>query len=106
MIISNCEDKMGRLDYLKELSKYIPIDSYGKCFKDKHPGPEYKINVKDFPKELDGQPWYDVKWNITSQYKFVVGLENSEFVDYVSEKLFHAFIVNSIACRNCNYNYL
>ena len=48
------------------------------------------------PAEMNSWPWYDSKWNITSQYKFILAFENSVYEDYVSEKLYHAFIVGSI----------
>ncbi len=41
-------------------------------------------------------PWWEVKWNLTSRYKFVMAIENSIEMDYVTEKLFHAFIVGTV----------
>jgi hypothetical protein len=35
MLISNCEPKSPRNQYLAELIKYIDIDSYGQCFHNK-----------------------------------------------------------------------
>jgi hypothetical protein len=35
MMISNCEPKSPRNQYLAELMRYIDIDSYGKCFHNK-----------------------------------------------------------------------
>ncbi len=35
MMISNCEDKVGRLEYMVELMKHMPIDSYGQCLNNK-----------------------------------------------------------------------
>jgi hypothetical protein len=58
---------------------------------------------KEFPPELKDLPWYDSKWNITSQYKFILAFENSVFEDYVSEKLYHAFIVGSVPGLKCQY---
>ncbi|ELR22642.1 Alpha(1,3)-fucosyltransferase 10, putative [Acanthamoeba castellanii str. Neff] len=85
MMISNCEPKSPRNQYLAELMRYIDIDSYGKCF-----------HNKDIPREMDGWPWWEVKWNITAQYKFTIAIENSISLDYVTEKLFHSFIVGTV----------
>ncbi len=35
MMISNCEAKSPRNQYLAELARYIEIDSYGKCLHNK-----------------------------------------------------------------------
>ena len=35
MMISNCDAILPRNEYLRELSKYIKIDSYGKCMQNK-----------------------------------------------------------------------
>ena len=35
MMISNCEPKSPRNQYIAELMSYIDIDSYGKCFHNK-----------------------------------------------------------------------
>lgn len=35
MMISNCEPKSPRNQYLAELMKHIKIDSYGRCFHNK-----------------------------------------------------------------------
>ena len=51
---------------------------------------------QDIPAEMDGWPWWEVKWNITSQYKFTIAIENSISLDYVTEKLFHSFIVGTV----------
>lgn len=45
---------------------------------------------------MDGWPWWEVKWNLTSQYKFTIAIENSLSLDYVTEKLFHSFIVGTV----------
>lgn len=45
---------------------------------------------------MDGWPWWEVKWNITAQYKFTIAIENSISLDYVTEKLFHSFIVGTV----------
>lgn len=85
MMISNCKAKNRRGEYLQQLMKYIQIDSYGGCLKN-----------KEIPPEMKGWPWYEVKWNLTSRYKFVISFENSIGEDYVSEKLFHSFIAGSV----------
>lgn len=69
---SNCNAANDRLEYAKELSKYIQVDIYGKC----------------------GKFTCD-KWNQTNcatmlnkEYKFYLSFENSNCRHYITEKLF------------------
>eukprot|EP01088_Endostelium_zonatum_P012820 TRINITY_DN27103_c0_g1_i1.p1 TRINITY_DN27103_c0_g1~~TRINITY_DN27103_c0_g1_i1.p1 ORF type:complete len:416 (-),score=29.24 TRINITY_DN27103_c0_g1_i1:91-1338(-) len=87
MMISNCAPDLFRTQYLKELMKYVRIDSYGSC-----------MNNKEIPSELLGPDvqWWETKWNLTAKYKMVIAFENSVHEDYVTEKLFHALIVGTV----------
>lgn len=88
MFISNCESqwvKSARGRFIQELMQYIEVHSYGKCF-----------NNRQVPAELSGKPWWEIKWNITSQYRFTLAFENSIARDYVTEKLYHALVVGSV----------
>lgn len=93
-IVSNCNAYNGREKYLSQLMKLVKIDSYGGCMKNKftHPSEHMKGNIELF-----------------SQYKFVIAIENSNCVDYVTEKLVHAIASGSIpiiAGRDNKPNYL
>uniref|UniRef100_A0A6P7FLX8 Fucosyltransferase n=1 Tax=Diabrotica virgifera virgifera TaxID=50390 RepID=A0A6P7FLX8_DIAVI len=88
-IQSDCDTPIGR-DYLvKELSKYIQIDSYGSCLKN-----------KDFPSglsELYPLDVYNEKYmEFISKYKFIISIENAACQDYISEKFWRPLIVGSI----------
>ncbi|XP_064599190.1 3-galactosyl-N-acetylglucosaminide 4-alpha-L-fucosyltransferase FUT3-like [Liolophura sinensis] len=58
-----------RLEYMKELSQYIPVDMYGGCFKLK-----CHINTEDCT-------------NLLTQYKFYLAMENGNCRDYITEKV-------------------
>ncbi|CAH1723483.1 unnamed protein product [Aphis gossypii] len=70
MIVSNCNTDNKRLLYAKELGKYISVDIYGDC--------EGLKNTK-----------FDNFLQILEQdYKFYLAFENSNCIDYVTEKFF------------------
>lgn len=88
MFISNCESqwvKSERGRFIQELMQHIEIDSYGKCFAN-----------RELPPALRDAPWWEAKWNVTAHYRFVLAFENSLADDYVTEKLYHAFVVGSV----------
>jgi len=71
MIISDCNtDNDMELLYAKELNKYISVDVYGDCDGLK------KIESEKFLQMLD------------LDYKFYLAFENSNCIDYVTEKFF------------------
>ena len=70
--VSNCEARNNRLDYAKNLSQFIGVDIYGKCGTKKCPRAE---EDKCF-RLLD------------TKYKFYLAFENSNCVDYITEKFY------------------
>ncbi len=70
--ISNCKSKNGRLRYIKEMTKYIEVDVFGRCGKKKC---SRKTSNKCF-KMLD------------RDYTFYLSFENLHCKDYVTEKFF------------------
>ena len=72
--VTNCGSKNGRLKFVQELQKYIPVDIYGLC------GPltcdrdhdEYCLEM------------------LRKKYKFYLSFENSNCKDYISEKFWKA----------------
>eukprot|EP01112_Ceratiomyxa_fruticulosa_P010385 TRINITY_DN2748_c0_g1_i1.p1 TRINITY_DN2748_c0_g1~~TRINITY_DN2748_c0_g1_i1.p1 ORF type:complete len:392 (+),score=75.01 TRINITY_DN2748_c0_g1_i1:110-1177(+) len=79
LVVSNCAATLNkRLEYVKELMNYIKVDSYGKC-----------LHNTDFPD--DGG-----KLGVLNQYKFYLAFENSNYVDYVSEKVYDALITGAV----------
>ena len=74
IIVSNCHDRSGRLKYVKELQKTIPVTIYGKCGKS---CPVVGNNTKIYCKEF-----------VSKTYKFYFAFENSICSNYVTEKFF------------------
>ena len=71
LIASVILDRNGRLEYAKELSKYISVDIYGAC------------SNKTCPRS-SGR-CFDM---LNNQYKFYLAFENSNCQDYITEKFF------------------
>jgi glycoprotein 3-alpha-L-fucosyltransferase len=63
--VSNCNAVNDRLQFIKELQKYIPISIYGNCG---------ELKCKNNCRE------------IIKQYKFYFAFENSNCRDYITEK--------------------
>ena len=61
----------GRLEYARELSKYISVDIYGSCSNKTCP----RTNSKCFSM-------------LDTDYKFYLAFENSNCRDYITEKFF------------------
>lgn len=79
-LVSNCAASSQRDKYVKELSKYIDVDVYGKC------------GTKKCPHEKDDE-CADL---IATQYKFYISFESSFCEDYITEKLFHYLTMDTI----------
>ena len=85
--ISNCGFKW-RNEYITELMDYIHIDQWGKCYKNT-PGEFYKTRQGPFEEE---------KLNFLNKdpYKFLIAFENGVEDDYITEKIYHAYLTRSI----------
>jgi len=70
--VSNCGARNGRLNYARELGKYINVDIYGAC--GSHRCPRTTAN-KCFSL-------------LNQEYKFYLAFENSNCKDYITEKFF------------------
>ncbi|XP_030223252.1 GDP-fucose protein O-fucosyltransferase 4 isoform X1 [Gadus morhua] len=77
---SHCDVPSDRDRYVRELMKYIEVDSYGKC-----------LNNKALPAELEDtatatgeEPRF---MSFVARYKFHLALENGLCSDYMTEKL-------------------
>ncbi|CAF0764717.1 unnamed protein product [Adineta ricciae] len=79
-IISNCDAHNGRQGFIEQLMKEIKIDSYGLCLNNRQGyGDRMTDNVEAYMK-----------------YKFVIAIENSNCIDYVTEKLVKAVESGSV----------
>ncbi|XP_018353589.1 PREDICTED: alpha-(1,3)-fucosyltransferase C-like isoform X2 [Trachymyrmex septentrionalis] len=85
-LVSNCYAKSGRLEYVKELSKHIDVDVYGKCGKFSC----YHNCFKDV---------------IETDYFFYLSFENSFCDDYVTEKLMNPLRHNVVPVVYGSANY-
>ncbi|XP_046971901.1 glycoprotein 3-alpha-L-fucosyltransferase A-like [Vanessa cardui] len=69
--VSNCHARNRRLQYARQLSKFIPVDIYGAC--GSHHCPRADPNCLEM---------------LDKEYKFYLAFENSNCRDYVTEKFF------------------
>ena len=84
-LVSNCYARSNRLQYVRQLQKFLDVDiisSKGKC------------GGKDLcPKEKNEELCYDM---IEKTYKFYLSFENSICKEYVTEKFFNAIARNVV----------
>jgi len=76
------------MNYVKELMKYIDVDSYGSC-----------LHNRDFPSEGGGR--HDMsgperKTELLASYRFTLAFENTWTRDYVTEKFFQPLLAGSV----------
>ena len=84
---SSCHSPSDRERYVKELMKYIQVDSLGSCF-----------HNKDLPNDLAGTGKLDRPefWQLMAKYKFTLAFENANCPDYTTEKLWRTLHLGSI----------
>ena len=73
MFVSNCGASNNRLEYAKELGTYIDVDIFGSCGSHSCP----KHDSKNCMSRL-----------LNDEYKFYLAFENSNCIDYITEKFF------------------
>ena len=71
--VSNCQADNGRMEYAKELAKYIDVDIYGKC------------GTLSCSRKYHQDKCVQL---LNSDYKFYLAFENSNCRDYITEKFF------------------
>ncbi|XP_045772219.1 alpha-(1,3)-fucosyltransferase 10 [Maniola jurtina] len=86
---SDCETATERDVYVKELMKFINIDSYGACLKNKELPQKFR---DDYLNNLNDNEFL----HYIARYKFVLALENGICEDYVTEKFWRAIKVGSV----------
>ena len=84
-LISNCGGSSKRLEYIKELQKYVQVDVYGACGTKKCPDAH-----------RNGTKQKDCRAILADQYKFFLSFENSLCRDYISEKFFSTIVFNTV----------
>lgn len=85
--ISSTINQSKRQEYLAELMKYIPVDSYGLFMNNA------SCCDADSRYSIVGQ---NTKIDIISRYRFTIAFENSISLDYVTEKFYQPLIAGSI----------
>lgn len=81
MMISSPCNRSRRHEYLCELMRHIPIDSYGKLFHNC---------------TLEQDRGRESKLELYRQYKFVIAFENSCGTDYVTEKFYDPMLSGAV----------
>ena len=84
-VFSHCE--AARTAYLKELMKYIQVDSYGSCLRNKPTGELAGRSSKDFKK---------AKTELARRYKFTLVFFNQDCDYFVDDQLTHALNAGSV----------
>lgn len=86
---SICDTSSGRNEYIKELMKYIDVDSYGGC-----------LHNKDLPHELTDDYLNTIQseafYRFFARYKFMIAYENGVCEDYISEKFWRPLVMGNI----------
>ena len=93
-LVSHCHTKSKREDYVKELSTVINVDIYGGCGK--------KFSC---PKGSGGNNIEKCDIAFARRYKFILAFENTFYLDYVTEKVFHWFNLDMIIVGRGGTNY-
>lgn len=77
-VVSNWDERQARVRYYRQLSQYVTVDVFGKG------GP--------------GQPLPDAELvHTVARYKFYLAFENSQHLDYITEKLWrNAFLAGAV----------
>ncbi len=81
-----------RNNFFKELSKYKKIDSPGRCMNNMLPIGNYT----DAKKSRFAVNWVEEKLDFLKPYKFTISFENASVSGWITEKLTHPMLVNSI----------
>ena len=86
------QDVPARNEFFKILNKYKKIDAPGRCMNNMPP-----IGNHDTPKKSrTSKDWIGPKLKFLKPYKFTIAFENEAISGWVTEKLTHPMLVNSI----------
>ena len=86
-LYSNCNPPSDRDTYVKELMKYVKVDSYGRCLHNKDL-PNHLLNSLTFSSE-------DI-YQLHAKYKFSISFENAICEDYITEKFWRPLVAGSV----------
>ncbi|CAL1290847.1 unnamed protein product [Larinioides sclopetarius] len=85
---SDCNTPSERDSYVEELTKYIRVDSYGKCLQNK----QLPSHLSDPMKNMVSHEIF----SLLAQYKYNIAFENAVCQDYITEKLWRPLTVGSV----------
>ena len=85
---SHCDIASDRDRYIKQLMKYIQVDSYGKCLSNK----AIPADMSDPVESMEAENFL----SFISKYKFQLSFENAICNDYMTEKLFRPLHIGSV----------
>ncbi|XP_047505224.1 alpha-(1,3)-fucosyltransferase 10 [Pieris napi] len=86
---TDCETATERDKYVEALMRYIKVDSYGGCLKNKQMPARF---VDDYLNRLNDDDFL----HFIARYKFVLAIENGVCDDYITEKLWRAIKVGTV----------
>ena len=98
-IMSNCQARNGRTEYIEELMKFMRVDSFGKCAGNakvddailaRH-GFNNDTKTNHFNADYRG-----VKHELFAGYPFVLSFENANCYDWVTEKPYDALLAGAV----------
>lgn len=99
MAVGHCELGTVRGDYFRDLMGFIRVDSYGKCLSTATISPSQVAAAADAPTLPCfgcNWPYRKEKLEIFKAYPFVLTFENSNCYDYVTEKIYDAFLSGAV----------
>lgn len=73
--VSHCDTEIRREEYVRQLSRYVSVDTFGSC-------------TKSCPYHCDEM--------LRAEYKFYLAFENSWCPDYVTEKFIRPYVYDSV----------
>jgi hypothetical protein len=79
--ISSRFNQSRRREVMRELARYLRVDSYGKFMRNR---------------SLRGDRWRPTKLETIARYKFTLAFENAIAADYVTEKFFDPLLAGSV----------
>ena len=87
-------------NFLRELMRYMSVDMMGRCYRNrvesKHPGLRLPNLTKFWPGNTRAMTKGELKVLLGSHYRFYIGVENTVLDDYVTEKFFQGFLMDSV----------
>ncbi|CEM34744.1 unnamed protein product [Vitrella brassicaformis CCMP3155] len=90
-LISNCRDNNGRLRYMQELMRHIPVASFGKCVHTANASDVLGLLSHRFTANRGRE-----KNALLSRHKFHLAFENTNLPDYVTEKFAQALSAGTV----------